>query len=131
MKNTITSRDFIEYPTTSKLTYKNKDPFIRIYKNDHVYYGFYNKDIYLIELHRKPIQSKIILKNAIPPNDQHQTILNQATKQIRGIKYKILYVSNNQYLCIGHNEQNISFVIMTIDLNTKGYFEIQNLKRVE
>ena len=124
--------DFIEYPTSSKLTYKDKNSFIRIYKDDHVYYGFYDKDIYLVELHRKPCQSKVILKNASLPTSYHNNILNQATKQIRGIQYQILYVSDNHYLCVGYlNQQIISFVILTIDLNTKGYYEIQNIKRVD
>ena len=64
----------IEYPTTSKLIYKNKTPFIRIYKNEHVYYGIYDKDILLIELHVKPIQSTIILKKALLPTCEHFTI---------------------------------------------------------
>lgn len=121
----------IEYPTTSKLTYKNKAPFVRIYTHEHVYYGFYDRDILFIELHVKPIQSTIILKHALLPTCEHFAILNQATKQIRGIQYQLLYVSNNQYLCIGYsNEKLISFVILTIDLNTTGHYEIINLKKV-
>lgn len=120
----------IEYPTTSKLTFKNKTPFIRIYKDEYVYYGFYDKHIYLVELHKKPVQSKLILKNAILPNIQSNNILNQAIKQVRGISYQLLYVSNNQYLCLGYiNKQIISFVILTIDLNTKGYYEIIDIKK--
>ena len=121
----------IEYPTTSKLIYKNKTPFIRIYKNEHVYYGFYDKDILFIELHVKPILSTIILKKALLPTCEHFTILKQATKQIRGIQYQLLYVSNHQYLCIGYsNEQLISYVILTIDLNTTGHYEIIDIKKV-
>lgn len=121
----------IEYPTLSKLTHKDKTPFIRIYNNEHVYYGFFDKDIYLIELHRKPLQSTLLLKNAILPTSQQLNILNQSTKQIRGIQYQLLYVSNNRYLCIGYsNEHLISFVILTIDLNTTGYYEIIDIKKV-
>ena len=125
------AKDSIEYPTQSKLMIKGHHPFIRIYKNDHVYYGFYDGNVSLVELHRKPIQSKIILKNATLPNTQHTSIFNQALKQIRGIQYKLLYVSNNHYLCVGYyDEQVCSLVCMTIDLNSKGYYEIIQLKRV-
>lgn len=131
--NTINeNKHFIEYPTVSKLTYKGKTPFIRIYINDTVLYGYYDKDIYLVELHHKPIQSKILLKNVILPDTYHLNILNQAAKQIRGIQYQPLFVSNNQYLCIGYTDNKaVSFILLTIDLNTKGYYEIQNIRRVE
>ncbi len=131
MKTTLKYDGFIEYPTTSFLKYKDKIPFIRFYKNDHVYYGFYNQHIELVELHKKPIQTKYLLKNATLPNSQHIYVLNQVTKQIRGMQYQLLYVSNNQYLCLGYlDHQIVAFVLLTIELNTKGYYEIIDVQDI-
>lgn len=124
------NKPIFEYPTSSLLTYKNTLPFIRIYHKNHIYYGFYNRNIYIVELHQKPIQSTLLIKDATLPNSNHQYIFKQATKQIKGINYKILYVSKNDYLCIGYLDKIISFVLITIDLNTKGYYEINNIKKV-
>ena len=132
MKTQFIYDGFIEYPTSSLLKYKDKFPFIRFYKNDKVYYGFYNQHIEIVELHKKPIQSKYLLKNATLPNTQHINILNQVTKQIRGMVYKLLFVSKNQYyLCLGYLEnQIVAFVLLTIELNTKGYYEIIDIQDI-
>ena len=45
--------------------------------------------------------------------------------------YKLLFVSKNQYLCLGYLEnQIVAFVLLTIELNTKGYYEIIDIQDI-
>lgn len=131
MKYIMTYDSLIEYPYTSSITHHNITPFMRIYKDDQVFYGIANKSIQLVELHKKPITSLTLLKSYEIPLQSHIEILNQITKQIRGMHYKLLYVYNNQYLCLGFIKNTpVAFVCLTIDLNTKGYYEIVDIKDI-
>ena len=124
----ITSNSYhITYPITSNITYKNCKPFIRIITNNNVYYGFEYKQLLLIDSNQK--HTIHIFNTYQKPNENHYNILKLATNKLRAITYKLLYTSNNQYLCIGISNSNyVSLVILNIELNSKGYYEIQGIK---
>ena len=129
MENISSKSYHITYPIISNITYKNCKPFIRIITNNYVYYGFESKQLLLIDLNQK--HSIHIFNTYQKPNETHYNILKLATNKLRGITYELLYISNHQYLCIGISNSNyVSLVILNIELNSKGYYEIQGLKDV-
>lgn len=119
----------ITYPFTSNITYKNCKPFIRIITNNYVYYGFEFKQLSLVDLNQK--HSIHIFNTYQKPNENHYNLLKLSTSKLRGIAYELLYVSDQQYLCIGISNSNyVSLVILNIELNSKGHYEIQGLKDI-
>lgn len=115
----------ITYPYESELKQKS---FIRIQSEHETWIGLANESIVLMNITQKHAHPITIFSNYQKPNEHHIRLLNQATKKIRSILYKVIFVHENQYLCIGYqNDSPISFVILTIDLNTKGYYEIQKI----
>ena len=129
MENIIPKSYHIEYPIISNVTYKNCKPFIRVITNNYIYYGFESKQLLLIDLNQK--HTIHIFNTYQKPNEKHYHILKLATSKLRGISYQLLYISNNQYLCIGISNSNyVSLVILNIELNSKGYYEIQGLKDI-
>ena len=128
MKNITLENIYISYPFSSNITYRNQYPFIRIITQNHVYYGFELKQLSLIDLNQKDTIQ--IFNNYEIPNENHHNILKQATSQVRGITYQCLYVSNHHYLCLGLNDTYVSMVVINIELNSKGYYEIQGIKDI-
>ena len=126
MKNIHPKNVIINFPFTSKTIYKNQFPFIRIVIDDYVYLGYECKQLLLIDINKKHIIN--IFNNYQKPNDTHINILKQTTSKLKGANYQLIYVSNNQYLCLViHDSIYTSLVLLTIDLNSKGYFEIQGI----
>lgn len=116
----------INYPFTSKKLYKNRNPFIRIIIDDYVYLGYECNQLILNDINKKHIIK--IFNYYQKPNDTHINILKQTTSKLRGALYQLLYVSNNQYLCLTIQDSiYTSLVILTIELNSKGHYEIQGI----
>ena len=131
MKSLYSPKCHIDYPFSSNILYKGTSPFLRIITQNHVLYGFANNKIQLVDLKTKPNYKEIIFNKYEIPAILNQTILNQATKDIKGITFKLLYVNCNQYLCLEEYENiYISLIILTIELNSKGYYEIQGIKNI-
>ena len=122
-------RNIITYPFTTNVIYKDKLPFIRAITKKHVYYGYELKHLILIDLNNK--DTILIFNTYQKPNEIDYNILRNATNKLRGITYKLLYVNNYQYLCLGiSNSNDYSLVIIDIELNSKGHYEIQGIKDI-
>ena len=121
--------NYISYPFTSNITYKKCNPFIRIITNNYVYYGFETKQLLFIDFNNKLFIPTFDTYQK--PTDKHKEILNLASNKLRGISYQCIYVSNHKYLCLGIiNGIYTSLVILTIELNSKGYYEIQGIQDI-
>lgn len=95
-----------------------------------------NQIVILIHKENQFIEEKILqlnFENVHLPTHEEIRILNQAQKNLAGIMYTPLWCSNHQMIChaqIDDIHQSEQLLILTIELNTKGYFEIiavQNL----
>lgn len=121
----------IEYPYLSEKSYRSVHPFIHIIKDNRHYYGYENNQVFLIDPSIRPFRLIVLLPHAASPNTHQLSIFKQALHQLKGIEYKLLYVYQNQYLCIGKiKNQFEAFVILQIDLNTKGYYEITGMQDI-
>ena len=116
----------IIYPYISNITYKNCNSFIQIHTYNNLYYGFESKQLLLIDKTRK---HKIkLFETYQKPNENHYIFLKNATSKLKGKTFQLLYVSNHQYLCLSIvNNTYVSLVILNISLNSKGYYEIENI----
>ncbi|MGN1344218.1 MAG: hypothetical protein ACI4U3_06540 [Traorella sp.] len=120
----------VDYPYLSNFNYLGKYPFLRIIENQNIYYGFIDKSIQIINFHHQPILCITIFDEYQVPN-KYLKIFKQATKLIKGIEFVLLFVNQNQYLCLGKTSSGfISLVILTIELNSNGYYEIYHIKDV-
>lgn len=116
----------IIYPYISNITYKNCNSFIQIHTNNNTYYGFESKQLLLIDKTKK--QRIKIFETYQKPNENHYKILKNATHKLKGKTFQLLYVNNHQYLCLSIvNNTYVSLVILNISLNSKGYYEIENI----
>lgn len=118
----------IDYPYEANIPYNNQTPFIQIQTSKKLLTGYAGKKIILLDTHLKHSRPIVLFSSYQKPEFSHIGILRQASKKIKGLRYEILYVCRNQYLCVGFiSDKPISFVILTVDLNTKGYYEIQKI----
>lgn len=121
----------IDYPFETKYRYKKQIPFLCIHVYEQVFYLCKDKQITLIEPTNKKKKPRIIFSSYQIIDELHLNRFNQTIKQIKGSTFLPLYRQNNHYLCLGKfNQQIISVVILTIDLNTLGYYEIIQIEDI-
>lgn len=121
----------ILYPFETTYRYKNQIPFLCAHVSKQTFYLCKDKQITLVEPTNKKKKTRIIFSNYQIIDEHHLNRFNQTIKQIKGITYVPLYRQNNRYLCIGYfNQQIISLIIITIDLNTLGYYEIIQIEDI-
>lgn len=118
----------ITYPFESEIRFHNQKPFIHIQMSHQSFLVLAGQKISLLPLNIKPFHPITIFPDWQKPNENQQIAFNQATKKIKDVHFEALCIFENQYLCIGYkNQQPISLVILHIELNTKGYHEIQKI----
>ena len=121
----------IDYPYEANNSFPNQTSFIHIQLPNTSLVGFAGKKIILLNTHSKHCRPIVLFASYQKPDSYHISALQQASKKIKGIRYEVLYVYRKQYLCVGFiSDKPKSLVMLTIDLNTKGYYEIQKISDI-
>ena len=120
----------ILYPFKNSKTFKKITPMMCVLSHDHPYYIYQQKDLILTDPFDKSFKPLILMKNVQLPTETQTERFHQLTSLLKGIHYKLILTNQNQYLCIGNTDHTHSLVLFTIELNTRGYYEITQMKDV-
>lgn len=101
-----------------------------VLSQDHPYYLYKQKDLILTDPFDKSFKPLILMKNVQLPTETQTERFHQLTSLLKGIHYKLILTNQNQYLCIGNTDHTHSLVLFTIELNTRGYYEITQMEDV-
>lgn len=120
----------ILYPFKNSKTFKKITPMMCVLSQDHPYYLYKQKDLILTDPFDKSFKPLILMKNVQLPTETQTERFHQLTSLLKGIHYKLILTNQNQYLCIGNTDHTHSLVLFTIELNTRGYYEITQMEDV-
>lgn len=120
----------ILYPFKNSKTFKRITPMMCVLIQDHPYYIYKQKDLILTDPFDKSFKPLILMKNVQLPTETQTERFHQLTSLLKGIHYKLILTNQNQYLCIGNTDHTHSLVLFTIELNTRGYYEITQMEDV-
>lgn len=120
----------ILYPFKNSKTFKKITPMMCVLSQDHPYYIYQQKDLILTDPFDKSFKPLILMKNVQLPTETQTERFHQLTSLLKGIRYKLILTNQNQYLCIGNTDHTHSLVLFTIELNTRGYYEITQMEDV-
>lgn len=120
----------ITYPDHS-YTLRKQTSFMKIQKDQDLYYLTISNKITLIHANTTPVSSKIILKEFESIDEPTQQIFTSMTQHIKGIHYQPLFKNGKNFLCLAYYHLlPIYLVMIQIGLNTKGYYEIEEIKDI-